>query len=461
MREVEKADFIVVVGADPVNEAPMLALAMRQAHRHGAMTMVVDPRPVSLPFPFDHFALAPRAIDPFLVTLMKKAVARSAAEQLEEAAVKFFDAIPEEFPADLPGAGRLTEAMERLRQSRNPVIICGTAIVEETTPRVAADCALFIGGTQMKAGLFYVMPGANAFGAGLLSDGGDSLTELIESIEKGSTKALVVVESDPFYLFPDQDRVEKAMRRLDLLLVMDYLPSKATRYAHVFLPTLPVFEAGGIFVNQEGRAQSITRVHPGGTPVDQVSGGNHPPRVFGSDIPGAEPRAAWQVLADLSGAVSVKGVSAEALWPWMAEVSPVFKGMPPVSGDQLLLSPSEGRAFVPNRAGGSESDRGEKLELLLVDWTFGTEELSQHSESLQQVEKAPCLSMNRNDAEALGLKDGDRVVLSTREGDIEVNLYAGENVASGIMVLPRHRQISWQKVKSLREWVPLENIKKG
>ncbi|MDD5759304.1 MAG: 2Fe-2S iron-sulfur cluster-binding protein, partial [Desulfobulbaceae bacterium] len=33
--EVEHADFILVVGADPVNEAPMLALALRQAARQG------------------------------------------------------------------------------------------------------------------------------------------------------------------------------------------------------------------------------------------------------------------------------------------------------------------------------------------------------------------------------------------------------------------------------------------
>ena len=36
LREVEKADFILVMGADPINEAPMLALAMRQAQRNGA-----------------------------------------------------------------------------------------------------------------------------------------------------------------------------------------------------------------------------------------------------------------------------------------------------------------------------------------------------------------------------------------------------------------------------------------
>ena len=36
LREMEEADFILVAGADPVNEAPMLALALRQAWRRGA-----------------------------------------------------------------------------------------------------------------------------------------------------------------------------------------------------------------------------------------------------------------------------------------------------------------------------------------------------------------------------------------------------------------------------------------
>ena len=35
----------MVAGADPVNEAPMLALALRQAQRRGAKVAVLDPRP--------------------------------------------------------------------------------------------------------------------------------------------------------------------------------------------------------------------------------------------------------------------------------------------------------------------------------------------------------------------------------------------------------------------------------
>ncbi len=54
LRDVEFSDFIIAVGADPVNEAPMLALMMRQAARRGARIIVIDPRPVKLPFDFTH-----------------------------------------------------------------------------------------------------------------------------------------------------------------------------------------------------------------------------------------------------------------------------------------------------------------------------------------------------------------------------------------------------------------------
>ena len=77
LKEIEKADFVLVVGADPVQEAPMLALAMRQAVRSGATVAVMDPRPVFLPFEFAHVPVAPGDIDLYLNTVVKKAVGRS------------------------------------------------------------------------------------------------------------------------------------------------------------------------------------------------------------------------------------------------------------------------------------------------------------------------------------------------------------------------------------------------
>ena len=54
LRELEDADCILLAAADPLNEAPMLALALRQAVRRGARVYVLDPRPVQLPLEFVH-----------------------------------------------------------------------------------------------------------------------------------------------------------------------------------------------------------------------------------------------------------------------------------------------------------------------------------------------------------------------------------------------------------------------
>ena len=82
MRQMEKADFILAVGADPVNEAPMLALAMRQAFRNEAAVAVIDPRPVFLPFAFEHLPVSPADLEPCLSALIRGGVDRTAAEKM-------------------------------------------------------------------------------------------------------------------------------------------------------------------------------------------------------------------------------------------------------------------------------------------------------------------------------------------------------------------------------------------
>jgi hypothetical protein len=71
--EIEKADFILAIGADPVQEAPMLALAMRQAFRNGASVAVLDSRPIFQSFPFVHVPVAPREAEGCLSTMVKRA----------------------------------------------------------------------------------------------------------------------------------------------------------------------------------------------------------------------------------------------------------------------------------------------------------------------------------------------------------------------------------------------------
>ena len=468
MREIEKADFILAVGADPANEAPMLALAMRQAFRQEATVAVIDPRPVSLPFEFIHLPVSPRDMDLCLNVMVKGAAPRSAVESLGPDALRFYDAIPTDYPSDQLLKDQLSVLVTKLQQSQRPVIVCGTDIVHETTPDLAADMGLLLQAGKERVGLFYLMPGANAFSAASLSSGKNSFMEVIEGIENGSVKALILVENDPFSFFPDRQRLEQAIHKLDLLLVLDHLNSRSAQLAHIVLPTSTLFETESTFVNQEGRAQFSKPVYAGGIPIEQISGGDHPPRIFRADIPGSEPRPAWQILGELADVIpSVPKISIDDLWVWLASEDSAFANLKPLDrppgGIRLNGARGDTNPFSLDwlRNQGKTSSVADSLQLLFVDWTFGTEELSGYSRTIQQVEKAPCLSLHPKDAMRAGLKDKDRVTLHLDGGPLEIEVSVAENMAPGVVVLPRHRQIDWQKLKTFPVSIPFDRIRKS
>ncbi len=458
MRQIEKADFILAIGADPMNEAPMLALAMRQAFRNDAAIAVMDPRPVFLPFEFEHLPVAPRDLELCLNMLMKGAIDRSAVEKMGKEALQFYDATSSEYLPDPTVKNRMAKIIEKLKQSHTPVLVCGTAIVQETTPSLVADNTRLLHAVKDRAGLFYVMPGANAFGAAFLSSQKGSLVDVIESIEKGSVKALMLVESDPFWSFHDQERLRKAIEKLELLLVMDYLPSEAARDAHIFLPTRTLFEMETSFVNQEGRIQFSTAAYQGGIPISQMSAGGHLPRTFQHDVPGGEAEPAWEILAKLAESMAMPKEeilprSRSELWIWITKEYPAFAHVQYLHEQPISVRVNLGlgteRPFSSYGPSQSETKRQQDdgLDLLLTDWTFGTEELAAYSRYIHQVEKIPCLSMHPSDALRAGLANKEKYTLHLDGGSLDVELRVVENMAPGVMVIPCHRQLAWQKLK--------------
>jgi NADH-quinone oxidoreductase subunit G len=469
MREMEKADFILAVGADPVNEAPMLTLAMRQAFRNEATIVVIDPRPVFLPFAFEHLPVAPDDLEPCLTALIKGAVDRSAAEKMGEEALRFYDRAPAEYP-NATIKNRTVNIMQKLRHSRYPVIICGTAMVRETTPDTAADSALLLRAAKGRAGLFYLMPEANSFGAALLSSEESSLIDVIESIEKGSVKALMLVEADPFRSFPDDQRLRQAIDKLDLFLVMDYLPSSAAQLAHLFFPTQTLFEMETSFVNQQGKVQFAIPAYRGGIPVSQISAGGHPPRVFRRDVPGGEPQPAWQILTKLANTISLPDremfpLSRSDLWSWIRKEYPLFANVQIADelSESVRIYPRQEKSkpfsFDGSSRSGKDSQRDSRLELLIVDWTFGTEELSTYSKFIRQVEKEPCVFMSPRDASIIGFKDGERISLPLDRGRLEMKLRIVDNMAPGVIAMPKHRQLAWQKIEKWPVKIAVDQIK--
>ena len=459
LRDLEKADYILAVGVDPVNEAPMLSMAMRQAQRKGAKVAILDPRPIGLPFDFRHLPVAPDAMGLWLTFLLKNMVESDTSEALGHKARKNLNGTVPEDLTPLWNPDQMEAVEKDLGQSLRPMIVCGTEIVPKTVPGLAADCARHLRSMKKASGLFYLFTGANAFGAALISNLENSFEKILAGIETNAVRALVLVESDPYLSFPNRIRLEQVLERLDVLVVLDYLDSRGVRAADIFLPTMTFYEAGGFFINQEGRAQKAYAAFRGGRPIAQVSGGGHPPRSFRDDIPGQEAKPAWQALAELADGTSKprkKEMYAE-LMQWMVEAHQVFSDLLPVdtfpdTGIRLNSGQGTGPRIESDRPVAPQSDfkPDGDLELITVDWTFGTEELSVRSPYLRQIEKEPCLFLSRKDAAQLGISDGDRMAIRSEAGTIDVHAAVVENMAPGILVLPRHHGIDWQHLKALK-----------
>lgn len=292
LREIESADAILVSGVDPIREAPMLALAMRQAWRAGAKVIVLGPDPLSLPFASEHRPMTPDGLD--------------------------------------------SDLQELLQNSRRPVIVCGTDNAGLSAITMAADLALQLQAGGKPAGLFYVLPEANAYGAVIASSGGRTFYDLLIEIEKGNIKTLLLAESDLLNHFP-AERLKNALGKLECLIVLDYLADHtiqffekaftamgATAPMRLFMPTLTHFETRASFINQEGRLQRAAPVHAYGMPLSQLTGGGHPPREFRNDIPGAGAKAAWRILTDLEAVISSSHFAAFSYHDLWSRIAPVL-----------------------------------------------------------------------------------------------------------------------------------------
>jgi NADH-quinone oxidoreductase subunit G len=496
MREIENADFIVIVGADPVNEAGMAALAIRQASRKKAPVVVIDPRPVELPFDFELIPAAPGEIELYLAAIVAGAVKKDAKIPGKEAggwtapgvgtqtfgggetegdrttdeistlreAAGFYRALMEGC-RDLELPSRTSFLSECLSSAKRPVIVCGTDVTRETTPAFAADCVQLLRAAGKDARLFYILQGAGSFGSALMSGlSGPDLTELIADIEKGAIRALLVAESDPFHYYPDRSRLDLAISKLEVLIAIDYLPTETVNRAAVFCPSSTIFETGSTYINQEGRVQFARRVHHGGMPI---WGGEHPERVYGELVPGADHLPAWRALGEIAGDAMPEGEPGK-IFPggFFAAEHSALEGL--AQGAQA----ADGMRILPGKSGredrwkslsaksGKRPKISEGLELLTVEWMFGTTEFSAYSDSIKAGLSEPHMAMNSKDAQRAGLCDGDRVLLELDGGELETVVCVSDRTAEGVLIVPRHQSLDWRKMRSASVWVPPEKIRK-
>jgi len=263
LEDVRAADLVALLECDLLAEAPMMALAVRQAWRNGAKIFMTNKLPLpqgegrgegggkagSIPASQTH----PHPDPP-----------------LEgEGTVLPFEFEHVASFADIP----LTEA-------KRAVVICG-----RRHKGIAAIDAVVRSGAR----LAFMLDGPNSFACALLA-GEQGAVPLSEAIAGGRLRGVISFESDLPLVMPEGIRV---------LAAADWQPTPLLSQAEIVLPTTAWVEMEGTFVNNEGRAQRFRRVMQPGLPIKGLDPAGHPPRVHRSTPPGGECRPAWSVVAEI------------------------------------------------------------------------------------------------------------------------------------------------------------------
>ncbi len=434
LAQIESADRILVIGADPVNEAPVLALSLRQAARKKAKILVIDPRPVALPFECAHVNLRRADLSGFLGRLSEAMNADSQASAADE---------------------QVRVAADMLEGGKFPVIICGTDTTDAQTVTGAGLLAEKLQKTAGRAGLFCILPAANSFGAALLDLGKTAIEDLLEGIENENIKALIAVESDLWETYPDRSRLEAALSRLELLVVLDCLDSGLSERAHVFIPVQTVFESGGIFVNSHGQVQQSMAAHSGGFPISITGNGGHPPRTFSLDIPGTGMPPAWQTLVQWEMKTAAPPAHEQVIGSMIdacAELAPVKEL--PGTGARVRV-PDAHKKTHPIENGADE--RNHDFEVILTDALFGADCLGRYSPWLREREQQELL-INTADAEALGVTDGGRVRINLDRKPLDLTARVSSRVAKHTLVLPRLLDLFWQQADADGRFISKKKI---
>ena len=152
---------------------------------------------------------------------------------------------------------------------------------------------------------------------------------------------------------------------------------------------------------------------------------------------------------------------------WLADVIPEFASLPQlddIADDGVRF---ESAADVDLRFKGENASlfgktkvQEDNLELIMVDWTFGTEELSAYASCLWELEPEPCATMHTRDAHASKLYDGDRIEIETDSRNLELILRVADNMAPGILLVPRHHKLEWQNLGTGRVLIGKDRINK-
>ncbi|GGF92156.1 molybdopterin oxidoreductase family protein [Paenibacillus abyssi] len=280
---------------------------------------------------------------------------------------------------------------------------------------------------------------------------GVSAYELFDKIHDGEIKAMIVLGSNPVVSSPNSDRAIDALKKLELLVVVDLFETETAEHAHWLLPGTSFLEAEGTLTNLEGRVfhRPQAFLPPGESMPDyklicelaeRLGRGQYfrfesPEAIFDELC-----RASAGGKADYSG-MSYSRLQAEKglFWPCPA---PDHPGTPRMFEDGVFRHP-DGRAKLHGIVPGMPAETTDALyPYILTTGRNGSHYLSgtqtRRTEALMKKTPVPVAEIHPSLAEKLLLRFGDRVRLTTRRGSLVFDVKISKEIHPTTVFVPFH-----------------------
>jgi len=263
LKQIEKADAILVLGEDLTNTAPMIALALRQAVRN-----VPDEEAKKKGIPSWNDAplrvLAQDARSPMFIAtpfidsldVIAESTFRATQEDIANLGYSIAQKLDDRAPdsntekkdlKDLAGKIALS-----LKNAKNPLIISGISYGDEAIIHAALNITMALLSNGSNVMLSMVLPECNSMGLSLLP--GKSFEDADLLGENKEIDTLVVLENDLFRR-ADENSVNELFKKSRQVIVLDHLSNRTTQKADILLPAATYAGSEGTIVNNEGRAQ--------------------------------------------------------------------------------------------------------------------------------------------------------------------------------------------------------------
>jgi formate dehydrogenase alpha subunit len=270
---------------------------------------------------------------------------------------------------------------------------------------------------------------------------GLTVVEIFHGVETGDIKAIYIMGENPALSDPNLNRTRKALKTVDFLAVQDIFLSETAQYADVVLPSACFAEKNGTFTNTERRVQRIRAAVP-------------PPGRAKSD---------WRTICELSTKVGYKMSydSAGQIMDEIASLTPIYGGISFGRIDSVGLqwpcldkehpgtkylhkgkfTRGKGKFHTVPFKAPAESP-GKKFSFVLTTgrqlYQFHTGTMTRKSAAVNQVSPTGYVEIHPEDAEKLGIADGDQVEVSTIRGKVSTLAKVTNNIEKSWLFMPFH-----------------------